>query len=366
MELAENMRSGSEPRHVAKEFLYPSPIEWSPDGSELFFGGEHVSGESGLWSVGMDPGDEPRLLQAVRGRMRYPDLHWEESGSMRVVFRRDVRQSRIMRLDLTQTDREPVVHSDASGFADLSPRFSPDGSTVAFLSNRAGSYGVWLSKPDGSSPRLLANLPPLVVFAQPSWSPDGSRIAIDTAFRTPHRDVYVIDVAARQPGTNLTSGGGRHPAFSRDGDRLYFGRGAGRGVHTLDLATIDTSLFLDEEVFVWGIEESFDSSRLYVTGGEDLWAAGIGADGAAAGGAVKLRDDVAAMAVAERGVYVLTSGGEVILLSPDGVEERVATVTAPRRPTFYNGITVSPDERWLLFTEIDPLVSNLVILEPPQ
>lgn len=364
MDLAEDMRSGSEPRHVANEFVFPSPIEWSPDGRELYFGGEHMSGESGLWSVGLDPGDEPRLIQAVQGRMRYPDLHWDESGSMRVVFRRDVRESRIMALDLTSPDAEPVVHSDAPGFADLSPRYSPDGRTAAFVSNRAGPDGVWLSEPDGSRPRLLANIPPLAVPAQPSWSPDGSRIAIDAVFRTQSRELYVIDIASRQPGMNLTSG--RHPVFSRKGDRLYFGRGAGRGIHVFDLETKDSRPFLDERIFVWSIEESFDSNRLYVTGRGELWTAAISPDGHAAGKAVKLRDDVWATAVVERGVYLLTSGGEVVFLSPDGAEEPIAKVKAPRGPGFYNGITVSPDERRLLYTETDPMVSNLMLLEPPQ
>jgi uncharacterized protein YraI len=42
---------------------------------------------------------------------------------------------------------------------DLGATFSPDGAYIAFMSDRGGSWGIWIMEADGSSPRLLVNVP---------------------------------------------------------------------------------------------------------------------------------------------------------------------------------------------------------------
>lgn len=59
------------------------------------------------------------------------------------------------------------------------PRFSPDGQSLVFVSDRGGSENIWISKRDGSSARQLSRLrgydgwSPVV---SPVWSPDGRSI----------------------------------------------------------------------------------------------------------------------------------------------------------------------------------------------
>ena len=55
------------------------------------------------------------------------------------------------------------------------PRWSPDGKTIAFVSNRGGSSQVWLLPIDGGEPRQLTKLP--IDVSGPLWSPKGDRIA---------------------------------------------------------------------------------------------------------------------------------------------------------------------------------------------
>jgi dipeptidyl aminopeptidase/acylaminoacyl peptidase len=58
---------------------------------------------------------------------------------------------------------------------DDSPRWSPDGKQIAFLSDRGGSVQVWLIAPDGGEARKLTDSKTLVKsFA---WAPDCKRIA---------------------------------------------------------------------------------------------------------------------------------------------------------------------------------------------
>ena len=57
---------------------------------------------------------------------------------------------------------------------DLFPRFSPDGSLIAFSSNRDGNHNVYLVPASGGNPRQLTfhSADDLVV----NWSPDGRKI----------------------------------------------------------------------------------------------------------------------------------------------------------------------------------------------
>ncbi len=61
---------------------------------------------------------------------------------------------------------------------DLSPTWSPDGSRIAFVSNRDGSYGLWIINSDGSNPHKIVIFSNQGGFSNtPKWSPDGSKIA---------------------------------------------------------------------------------------------------------------------------------------------------------------------------------------------
>jgi len=60
--------------------------------------------------------------------------------------------------------------------SDRNPRWSPDGSRLAFLSNRSGKNQVWLIDACGGEARQLTRFKE-GVSGPPVWSPDGSRIA---------------------------------------------------------------------------------------------------------------------------------------------------------------------------------------------
>jgi Tol biopolymer transport system component len=117
------------------------------------------------------------LIAAVR----VTDPQLSPDGS-RVIFVRTT-------TDVKSGDRNAdiwTVPADGSGPAkeliagnktDNTPRFSPDGRSIAFISSRDGAPQVYVSDPKGGNVRRVTNLsvgvqPPLV------FSPDGSRIAV--------------------------------------------------------------------------------------------------------------------------------------------------------------------------------------------
>ncbi|MBK6407658.1 MAG: PD40 domain-containing protein [Holophagales bacterium] len=65
------------------------------------------------------------------------------------------------------------------GVADRDPSFSPDGKSVAWLSDASGEYALHLGMPDGMGPvrKVDLGLPPSFFYA-PRWSPDSKRIAL--------------------------------------------------------------------------------------------------------------------------------------------------------------------------------------------
>ncbi len=56
---------------------------------------------------------------------------------------------------------------------EVQPRFSPDGSTIAFTSDRDGGDNIWLMNPDGTNRRQLTK-ETVRLLNTPSWSPDGN------------------------------------------------------------------------------------------------------------------------------------------------------------------------------------------------
>lgn len=79
---------------------------------------------------------------------------------------------------------EAVSLTQGSGIAvNHQPRISPDGSRIAFISDRGGQENLWIMNADGSDPRAVV-LDDDARFAEPAWMPDGATIVVTKRAKT--------------------------------------------------------------------------------------------------------------------------------------------------------------------------------------
>ena len=112
---------------------------------------------------------------------------------------------------------------------DMHPRYSPDGKSIAFVSDRSGVDATWLADADGSRPRLLTN-----GGVYPVWTPDGREVI------TANRLVDVrggagIALQGVGPGASLT-GDGRYVWFQNGTQAARYDRTDGSITNRTQLA----------------------------------------------------------------------------------------------------------------------------------
>ena len=86
--------------------------------------------------------------------------------------------------------KSTVVRLTNNNAMDCEPVWSPDGSKVAFWSNRDGGQEVYVMDANGSNVKRLTNN--LSDDVNPSWSPDGFKILFESE-RDGNRELYVMD-----------------------------------------------------------------------------------------------------------------------------------------------------------------------------
>ena len=123
-----------------------------------------------------------------------------------------------------------LVVADADGFGPrtitesseplMSPAWSPDGQSLAYVSFEGKASAVYVQRlATGERRRVSARLG---INGAPAWSPDGRKLAL-TLSRDANLDVYVLELAT-QGLTRLTTDGSidTEPEWSRDGGSVYF------------------------------------------------------------------------------------------------------------------------------------------------
>jgi len=354
-------RAAGETRRLDVPLAAVASPAWTADGREILCraGGPYLS-ESRLWVVPAAGSGEPRPLGTG------------ENGSEPAVSRHGNRlaysvqqeDSDIWRVDLT--GRRPGLPEErliASTRFDITPQYSPDGSKIAFSSERSGRSEIWMCDSDGSNPVQVTSLG--TFSGTPRWFPDGQRIVFDSQ-TDGQADIYVVDTAGGAP-RRLTDDPNADvvPSVSADGKRILF---ASTRTGRFEIWQVPAEGGNAVQVTRQGGFMPFgsrDGKTIYFQGPgaqeSDLWSvpAGGGDEKRLLGPLFNF-----GFAVMGDGIFFIGPGaqGGGLLQFFDfakGTARKVAEIPGQTR----TGCSVSPDRRYALVTKYESVGKDLMLVE---
>jgi TolB protein len=174
------------PRFYYSEFDHEISPAWSPDGKELIFVSNrgHIYGTGGFWRINAEPGAEPHEIH-------YEETAWKARPDFSPDGKRIVYASylggqwhQLWVMPAQGGDAFPLSYGD---FDNTGPRWSPDSTRIAFISNRTGNTSLWVQETIGGAqqqivPREKHYLKPMgqlsVSVLDPAGKPTPARISV--------------------------------------------------------------------------------------------------------------------------------------------------------------------------------------------
>lgn len=333
-------------------------MAWSGGGGRILFS----SGAGNLWETSLA---RPGSAQKLPFGHDASDIAVSPSAH-RLVYVQSVTNTNIWRLDLLASPPKAgklVVSSRQQ----IAPSMSPDGSKIAFQSDRTGSTEVWVCDADGSNSIQLSSFG-IKVTGTPRWSPDGKWIAFDSRFGG-EGNIYLVDPQGSVPRKlQIDIHGDSLPSWSHDGQWIYFDNGEdsasqsawkvpSAGGHAVQLAKAHATIPI----------ESPDGQYVYFVRNKRLWRVNTDGSGEqAVKGSPELDSLGDKWFPFGSGIYFMSRFGEKAAIEFfDLKTEKVRRVYELERPGpgWIGEISVSSDGKWMLFPQVDEQSSNLMMIE---
>ena len=180
-------KPAGEPEPVNVPSTYATGISFSRDGQRMAY--MNCLRSSNLYRAAFDPSREATaglptpITQGIKETL-YPSV--SRDGAWIAFTLQGLHEDMVaVKPDGSQMRR---ITEDAA--RDRAPRWSPDGSQIAFMSSRSGRFEIWTVRPDGSGLKQVTDASPHGGVSYPAWSPDGRRMT----YNLPDQMGYIIEV----------------------------------------------------------------------------------------------------------------------------------------------------------------------------
>jgi Tol biopolymer transport system component len=369
---------GGEPRPVTAERASIFGLAWATD-ADLIFSSDR-GGSSRLWRVSAKRSSDRLIAEVAAGEdARFPSL--SRAGiavTARLAYQRltenlDIRRAEVVGEGTPQHAMKSSQPFIASTKSEDHPRYSPDGTKIAFVSRRSGTQEIWLCASDASNPvRLTSMGGPIVVG--PQWSPDGHRIAFfATTGPSGIYVTYVIDGDGGQPSRLTRTEGELQalPAWSQDGRSVYLTSGRSGSLQIWKMPLDGRESVQLTKGGGAEASESPDGRIIYYTKvpeiGPGLWSVPAGG-----GSEDRVLESVrfGYWAVARNGIYFIDFDVPSEAARPvrffnfhSRQVRQVGTVENTVSWSNTPGFAISPDSRWLLYSSLESTDADLMLVD---
>ena len=223
---------------------------------------------------------------------------------------------------------------------------------------------------DGSDALQLSNFHQAALTGSPQWSPDGRRIAFDSRVSgTPA--LYLVDPATALPQRISTNGiPASGPTWSADGKWIYFRSESSEPAEHETLYRVVSKGGIPERVsHARGlkIQQSKDGHTLYFATEETnahINALNVGT------GEQHVLDGMPTLScgndwvLGSEGIFFVDFAQKPSIDFFDFSAHRVTKkIPLDRQPYWWGGLSLSPDETWLAYSQIDETSSHLMLVE---
>ena len=220
---------GRNQENLTNHPAYDGQPGWSPDGTKIALVSSRDGGASQIHIMDADGKNVIRLTDGP-GEKGHPD--WSPDGQ-KIAFSVDDREDHIAVMDADGNNREKL--EDRSRH----PSWSPDGGEIAFVSWIDGGNEIYVIGVGGQGRKRVTH--DLAPKQNPSFSPDGRRIAYEDGHDERFFHIYVVDADGRN--RKKLEDQALYPSWSPDGQVIAYyvldGIGPGNFRGTIHLMTAD-------------------------------------------------------------------------------------------------------------------------------
>jgi Tol biopolymer transport system component len=330
-------------------------LGWTSDDHEILLGGKQLrrialGGDDAVVSnIMFLPG--PATFPTVRGEL----LAYVQAAVNANIWKLELR-------DATHAAGEPAKLISSTR-QQAAAAFSPDGSRIAFQSDRSGHWEIWICNRDGSDAVQLTHFGGLLA-GTPRWSPDGKMVAFDARVGGLSQ-IYIVSAQGGEPQRITNSHEGSDvPSWSRDGKWIYYSADL-NGLQ--NVWKVPASGGTPEAITQRGgiyAAESPDARYIYYSRGSHdpaIWRIPVEGGPEEQVKGVPTPFDCSHWVIVSSGIYLVDSNADLLFYRA-GNQSTTRILHDQRFVTDWS-MAISPDGREVVWAQIDDRSADLMLVE---